>query len=48
MDISIIITYYSGLNILKNCISHLVESFKNINFNNEIIIVNVNTNVLLE
>lgn len=48
MDISIIITYYSGLNILKNCISHLVESLKNITFNHEIIIVNDNPNVLLE
>ena len=28
MDVSIIISYYSGLNILKNCLSQLYKTLK--------------------
>lgn len=48
MDISIIITYYSGINIIKNCITQLVNSLVNTKYSYEIIIVNDNPNIDLE
>lgn len=47
MDISIIITYYSGLNIIKSCVDHLLKSLDNIAYSYEIIIVNDNPNINL-
>lgn len=48
MDMSIIITYYSGLNIMKNCLFHLYESLKTTKYLYEIIIVNDNPDIKLE
>ena len=47
MDISIIITYYSGLNILKGCVNRLLDSLANTEYSYEIIIVNDNPNINL-
>lgn len=47
MDVSIIITYYSGLNIIKNCINRLLESLNDTVYSYEIIIVNDNPNINL-
>ena len=48
MDISIIITYYSGLNIMKNCLYQLYETLKFVKYSYEIIIVNDNPDIKLE
>lgn len=48
MDVSIIITYYSGLNIMQNCLSQLVKSLNNTIYKYEIIIVNDNPEINLE
>ena len=48
MDVSIIISYYSGLNILKNCLSQLYKTLKYTKYFYEIIVVNDNPDVKLE
>ena len=48
MDISIIITYYSGLNIIQNCLYSLYDSLKTTKYSYEIIVVNDNPNIKLE
>ena len=47
MDISIIITYYSGLNIIKSCVNRLLDSLNDNVYSYEIIIVNDNPNINL-
>lgn len=48
MDISIIISYYSGLNIMKNCLYQLFETLNSTNWSCEVIVVNDNPDVKLE
>lgn len=47
MDISIIITFYSGINIIKNCVNQLLNSLNDTSYSYEIIIVNDNPNINL-
>lgn len=48
MDISIIITYYSGLNILLCCLNELFKTLNVKNYSYEVIIVNDNPDIQLE
>lgn len=48
MDVSIIISYYSGLNILKNCLYQLYKTLNSTNYSYEVIVVNDNPDVRLE
>lgn len=48
MDVSIIISYYSGLNILKNCLSQLYKTLIFTKCSYEVIVVNDNPDVKLE
>lgn len=48
MDVSIIITYYSGLNIMKNCLFHLYKSLETTKYSYEVVIVNDNPDIKLE
>lgn len=50
MNLSIIITFYQGINILRTCLTNLVETFplQGLDLNCEIIIVNDNPSVCLD
>lgn len=48
MDVSIIISYYSGLNIMKNCLFQLCKTLKSTKHSYEIIVVNDNPDIRLE